>query len=34
MPVSVDYELTELGKSLHQFIDTMGAWESGTESRS
>ncbi|GAA4179521.1 helix-turn-helix domain-containing protein [Sphingobacterium ginsenosidimutans] len=26
MPVSVDYELTEFGKSLHQIIDTMGAW--------
>ncbi|WP_317192789.1 winged helix-turn-helix transcriptional regulator [Sphingobacterium siyangense] len=26
MPVSVDYELTEFGKSLHQIIDTMGEW--------
>ncbi|MGE8380629.1 MAG: winged helix-turn-helix transcriptional regulator [Sphingobacterium sp.] len=34
MPVSVDYELTEIGKSLHQIIDTMGTWGSGIESRS
>ncbi|REC71144.1 transcriptional regulator [Chryseobacterium rhizosphaerae] len=26
MPVSVDYELTEFGKSLHSIIDTMGEW--------
>lgn len=26
MPVSVDYELTEFGKSLHKIIDTMGEW--------
>ncbi|MDC8100522.1 winged helix-turn-helix transcriptional regulator [Chryseobacterium rhizosphaerae] len=26
MPVSVDYELTEFGKSLHSIVDTMGEW--------
>ncbi|MDM1295806.1 helix-turn-helix transcriptional regulator [Sphingobacterium sp. N143] len=26
MPVSVDYELTDFGKSLHEIIDAMGTW--------
>nr|WP_315027922.1 helix-turn-helix domain-containing protein [uncultured Chryseobacterium sp.] len=26
MPVSVEYELTDFGKSLHTIIDTMGEW--------
>lgn len=26
MPVSVEYELTEFGRSLHKIIDTMGEW--------
>ncbi|SDI31830.1 winged helix-turn-helix transcriptional regulator [Chryseobacterium jejuense] len=26
MPVTVDYELTDFGKSLHDIIDTMAKW--------
>lgn len=26
MPVSVEYELTDFGKSLHDVVDTMGKW--------
>ncbi|KAB1232250.1 winged helix-turn-helix transcriptional regulator [Chryseobacterium viscerum] len=26
MPISVEYELTDFGKSLHIIIDTMGEW--------
>jgi len=26
MPVSVDYEITDFGKSLHHIIDAMGDW--------